>query len=124
MRTAVGMSSGLTLATSGDGAAGAGSPAPTAGVAGAGCAPDSGVLAAVVVAGGFLLPDLSLLSLFSLGALSLGPAATLVAMTSDENTTTVEVARMRNLQPALAGDSPTLRAGRGPTPFPVACCRC
>jgi hypothetical protein len=40
----------------------------------------------------------------SVVALSLGPAAALTAMTSEEITTTVEVARMRNLQPALAGD--------------------
>jgi hypothetical protein len=33
-----------------------------------------------------------------------GPAATLAASSNDENTTTVEVARMRDLRPALAGD--------------------
>jgi len=94
MRTAVGMSSGLTVATSGDGA-GVVSPL-AAGVAGAG-APVAGAFEAVVVAGAFLSVALSF-------ALSLGPAAALTAMASDENTTTVEVARMRNLQPALAGD--------------------
>jgi hypothetical protein len=39
-----------------------------------------------------------------LSVLSFGPAATLAARSNEENTTTVEVARMRNLQPALAGD--------------------
>jgi hypothetical protein len=91
MRTAVGMSSGFTVATSGDGADGFASPAGAGGWAG------SELAFAVVVAGGFF-------AALSLAALSLGPAATLVAMTSEENTTTVEVARMRNLQPALAGD--------------------
>jgi hypothetical protein len=38
------------------------------------------------------------------GALSLGPAATLAARSNEDITTTVEVARIRTLQPALAGD--------------------
>jgi hypothetical protein len=56
--------------------------------------PEAGVVAGVV-AGVFL----SFLS-----ALSFGPAATVAARSNEENTTTVELARMRNLQPALAGD--------------------
>jgi hypothetical protein len=98
MRTAVGMSSGLTDATSTDGAGGGGGATSLAAPADplgdpveAGVAP--GLAVVLVVAAGFLG-----------AALSFGPAAALAVTSNEDRTTTVDIARMRNLQPARAGD--------------------
>jgi hypothetical protein len=118
------MSSGLTEARSAAGAPGSGllpallvvsvpvvdEPAPAfavVGVVGAVAAPvfvtgATGATGALVAAAPVVA-----------GALSLGPAATLAARSNEDITTTVEVARIRTLQPALAGDlDRTLRRTR------------
>jgi hypothetical protein len=104
MRTAVGISSGRTDARSGEGATGAALPAP------AGAAPEPAIAGAAEPAAEpgpvpvFAAAEPVVAGVFFWSALSFGPAATLAAKSKEENTTTVEVARMRNLQPALAGD--------------------
>jgi len=105
MRTAVGMSSGRTDARSGEGTIGAALPAP------AGAAPGPAIAGAAAEPAAepgpvpvFAAAEPVVAGVFFWSALSFGPAATLAAKSKEENTTTVEVARMRNLQPALAGD--------------------
>src|SRR5213078_801124 len=65
-----------------------------------------------VAAGGFLS-----------ASLGVDCAAALAATSNEDSATTVEVARMRTLQPALAGFI-RVRAGGKPALFPVECSSC
>jgi hypothetical protein len=84
--------------------------------------------APVVDAGAFFL-------LSGLSGLAFGPAVTLAVRSNEENTTIVEVARMCNLQPALAGyfartsrrrepEEKKWKNGCEPALFPLECCSC
>src|SRR3954471_7323973 len=130
IRTAVGMSSGLTAARSGAGAGGAAllSPGPASGPA--------GVASALAAAPGApdgarapALPPAFAADVLSVGrSLGFGPAATLAATSSDDSATTFDAARMRVLQPALAGDLVRRvqagRAGCDLALYPVDCSSC